>query len=67
MLVTITSDRIKIAQHWCKGVVFPNIRKSKTNNKNGPVIAEQLDQKKQQVFCIKSAFNFVVTFVHCLF
>jgi hypothetical protein len=27
-LVAITSDRIKIAQYWCKGVVIPNIRKS---------------------------------------
>jgi hypothetical protein len=38
MLVAI-SDRIKIAQYWCKGVVFPNIRKC-NNNKKGPVIAE---------------------------
>ncbi len=28
MLVAITSDRIKIAQYWCKGVVFPNLQKS---------------------------------------
>ncbi len=48
MLVVITSDWIKIAQYRCKGVIFPNLRKSNNNNK-GPVIAEQLDQKEQQV------------------
>ncbi len=48
MLVAITTDRIKIAQYWCKGVVFPHIPKS-NNSKKGPVIAEQLDWKEQQV------------------
>jgi hypothetical protein len=28
MLVAITSDRFKIAQYWCKGIIIPNIRKS---------------------------------------
>ncbi len=40
MLVTITTDRIKIAQYQCKCVVFPHIRKS-NNSKKGPVTAEQ--------------------------
>jgi hypothetical protein len=48
MLVAITSDRIKIAQYRCKGAVFRNIRES-NKNKKGPVIAEQLDRKEQQV------------------
>jgi hypothetical protein len=48
MLVAITSDRIELAQYWCNGVVFPHIRKS-NNSKKGPVIAEELDQKEQQV------------------
>jgi hypothetical protein len=35
MLVAITSDRIKIAQYWCKGVVFPHIRKSNDGQVSG--------------------------------
>jgi hypothetical protein len=35
MLVAITSDRIKIAQCWCKGVVFPNIWKSNDGQVSG--------------------------------
>jgi hypothetical protein len=65
MFVGLTSDRIKIAQHWCKGIVFPNIRKN-NNNKKGPVVANQLDQKNNKFCLITSAFNFVVTFVRCL-
>ncbi len=48
MRVAITSDRIKIAQHWCKGVVFLHVRKS-NNSKKGPVVAEQFYWKEQQV------------------
>jgi hypothetical protein len=47
-LGAIISSRIKIAQHWCKSVVFPNTQKS-NSNKMGPLIAKQHDWEEKQV------------------
>ncbi len=65
MLVTINSDRIKIAQYQWKVLFSPIYGRAITTKRDQWLLKNWI--RKNNKFCwITSAFNFVVTFVHCL-